>query len=739
MQISRKWRRRLFYLTGAFFLAVFTLALTEGFVYLSSLMVRSPLQGVENQLTDLAFQARLSNKRHQRVTVDDVCIIDIDDESIKRLGRPQLWPRAYDAFAINYVTSGQPKAIGIDYLYTESDSLLPSYAYMLELQGFENAQGIIDALSTDHMLSEAIATAGNVYLSCYDDDTAPDSLRDVWDESGVSILRLTDTADVSFQRLNHPVAPIPMLQSPARAVGSISMPSEGDGTVRFYPALLQMPDSSGFVGNFPFYMALDQCTTENHALSIQDRKLHYCDTAFIPLFRDGTFRINWLGKEDQIRYISFYKVLDEFIPAEYFQDKFVFFGTSASGLQDLKTVPSTDTKMPGVEVHVVAFLNMMNGAFMHEMSERQALPWFMLASLLLTMLFLAVKPLLGFLLSVVLVIAEMFLFSLWFIPEYSIVFPIVSLMIITFFAYLNASLFTYFIRERKSRQLKTAFGTYLSPEVVEQIIKNPDLLQLGGQKKNLTVLFSDIRGFTTYTEALDPQKIVSMLNDYLSTMSEVIFKHKGTIDKFIGDAIMAVFGAPIDQEDHPARACRVALDMIDSMVDVNHELGAKGFQPLKIGIGINTGEMTVGNIGSERRFDYTVIGDAVNLGSRLEGITKFFGVEVIVSEQTFASVSKDEFLFRELGGVIVKGKNESIEVYQLVGRKSQKTEWTAWLEAWEDAFHLLKLGEITKALWAFEKCRAIRDDEATRFYLNKCHHFESHPEDFSLVIEMDSK
>ena len=720
-------------------MAAFTLALTEGFVYLSSLMVRSPLQGVENQLTDLAFQARLSNKRHQHITVDDVCIIDIDDESIKRLGRPQLWPRAYDAFAINYVASGGPKAIGIDYLYTESDSLLPSYAYMLELQGFENAQGIIDAMSTDHMLSEAIANAGNVYLSCYDDDTAPDSLRDSWDEAGVSILKLADTASISFEDLNHPVAPILMLRQPAKAVGSISMPSEGDGTVRFYPTLMQMPDSAGFVGNFPLYMALDQCGNGRRDLNLYERSLQFCDTASIPLFRDGTFRINWLGKEEKIRYISFYKVLDEFIPAEYFQNKYVFFGTSASGLQDLKTVPSTDTKMPGVEVHVVAFLNIMNGAFMHEVSERDALPWFMLASLLLTMFFLALKPLLGFVLSVLLVIGEMFLFSLWFMPEYSIVFPIVSLMIITFFSYLNASLFTYFVRERKSRQLKTAFGTYLSPEVVEQIIKNPDLLQLGGQKKNLSVLFSDIRGFTTYTESLDPQKIVSMLNDYLSTMSEVIFRHKGTIDKFIGDAIMAIFGAPIEQEDHPARACRVALDMIDSMIEVNRELTSKGFQPLRIGIGINTGDMTVGNIGSERRFDYTVIGDAVNLGSRLEGITKFFGVEVIVSERTYLSVSKEEFLFRELGGVIVKGKNEVIEVYQLVGRKSQKAEWSVWLDAWEDAFHLLKLGEITKALWAFEKCQSIKDDEATRFYLNKCRHFESHPEDFSLVIEMDSK
>lgn len=742
MRWNRRWRRPLTYVAGALFLSVFTLALVEGFVALSSLLARSPLEGVENQITDLGFQTRTHNTFHGRVTTEDVVIIDIDDESIRRMGRPQMWPRAYDAFAIRYIASGKPKAIGVDYLYTEPDSLLPAYGGLLSMRGVPDPQFVMDALSTDEYLHEALIEADCVYLSFFDDDFRNDSILPDWSERNIRRFTLAGDRSIRPDTLHYPVGPIPYFAQVSKGAGGINMPSGIDGTVRYYPLAAVMPGQHQGIctANFPFFIYLDQhLPSDSLVLKAEQKNLIINDSLRLPVRSDGTFRINWLGREDKIRSIPFYKIMDEFIPAEYFENKYVFFGTSASGMQDLKTVPGTEEKIPGVEVHAIAFLNLMNGAFLSELNEWEMLPYFLLASLLLTMLFLVLKPMLGFLVATVLVFGEMISFSSWFMPEYNTIFPIVTLMLLTFFSYLNASLFTYFIRERRSRHLKNAFGTYLSQDVVEQIIHDPEALQLGGQKKVLSVLFSDIRGFTTYTEKLDPQQIVSMLNDYLSHMSDVIFKHRGTIDKFIGDAIMAIFGAPVPQEDHAARACRVSLDMVTALKEVNGVLVQKGFEPLAIGIGINTGEMTVGNIGSERRFDYTVIGDAVNLGSRLEGLTKYFGVEIIVSQSTKDACDANEFYFRELGSVKVKGKKEAVAIYHLVGSRTNDSAEEAWMELWSRAFEHLRRNEVMEALQLFMECRNVRNDESTTYYINRCNEALLTGATFELTIKMDSK
>lgn len=709
---------------------------------ISNNMLRSPLESMENQVTDLAFHVRKQNDRFKKVSPEDVVIIDIDDASIKNLGRPQLWPRSFDARVIDYVSSGKPRAIGIDFLYTEPDTLSPEYNRMLAERGFTNAQAITDAMSTDGILSEAISNAGNVYLSFFDDDS--EGATGVA-ESSDHIFRTFDRfkpGDIQFHKITKPVLPTRDFGEKAKAVGSIAVPTMQDGTVRHYRLFQQLNDSIGpprLIANFPFYMVLDELGVKEEQVVISSDGVDVGGITKIPMRTDGSFRINWLGTEDKIRYISYYKVWDELVPAEFFENKFVFFGTSASGLQDLKTVPSTEDKMPGVEVHVQAFLNMMNEAYLNEYTEKDMMPWFALVSILLVFIFLLTRPLLGFILAVVLYFGERFIFELYVIPKYNIMFPITTLMLLTLLTYLLASLYTYFIRERRSRQMKNAFGTYVSPEIVERIAKDPGILQLGGEKKLLTVLFSDIRGFTTYSEQFDPQKIVAVLNNYLSAMSEIIFRHKGTIDKFIGDAIMAIFGAPIPQVDHADRACRVALDMIDDLKKFNAEEEAKGRPPLIIGIGVNTGEMIVGNIGSEKRFDYTVIGDAVNIGSRLEGLTKFFGVDVIVSDYTVKACQTDEFRFRILGSVIVKGKDEPVKVYEL-RRKPADAETQKQEDVWDDAFLAFRYKELSRAATLFDEYQTMRPgDKAANYYLQQCEFFKQNPDQFSLVLKMESK
>jgi adenylate cyclase len=562
----------------------------------------------------------------------------------------------------------------------------------------------------------------------------------------VSRLRtLTANTDFTekFHDISHPVLPIDSFLLSAKGTGSISVPTMYDGTVRHYRLLQKLKteeNESKLIANFPMYMMLDELGIKENDVRITDNGLHLGDSAFIPLRSDGTFRINWLGNEEKIRYISYYKVWDELVPAEYFENKYVFLGTSASGLQDLKTVPSRSDKMPGVEVHAIAFLNMMNQSFLKEINDQEALPWFCVISVLLVLIFLTTRPLLGFFLGFALYFGERFIFELWVIPEHKLIFPITTLMLLTLLTYLFSSLYVYFIRERKNRILKNAFGTYVSPEIVEQIAKDPDRLQLGGEKKELTVLFSDLRSFTSYSEKLDPQQIVAVLNNYLSAMSNIIFVHKGTIDKFIGDAIMAIFGAPIPQVDHADRACLVALDMFKELKHVNEDNSEQGYPPLAMGIGINTGDMTVGNIGSEKRFDYTVIGDPVNLGSRLEGLTKFFDVHIIVSEMTKNACTAERLLFRELGSIQVKGKDKPVTAFELLDRSEQTEEFASWHRAWEKAFAHMHKKELTLALAELEYCESLRPrDVATLYLKHRCGEFLHNPSEFNMLIKMDTK
>ena len=742
MKLSRKFRRALRSILSAVVLGLICYGIIYVMGNISSKMLRSPLESMENQVTDLAFHVRKNNDRFHQVTTNDIVIIDIDDASINALGRQQLWPRAFDARVIDYIASGNPKAIGIDFLYTEPDTLSPEYTRMLSEKGFANAATITDAMSTDHLLSQSIERSGNVYLSFFDDDANGPQIVDTSLLSSLRTFTHFNKEDYQFHTINYPVLPARDFGEKSKAVGSIAVPTMQDGTVRHYRLFQQLADSSGqpkLIANFPFYMMLDELGVNESEVNITKAGVDVGGKTIVPLRSDGSFRINWLGTEDKIRYISYYKVWDELVPAEFFENKFVFFGTSASGLQDLKTVPSIDDKMPGVEVHVQAFLNMMNAAYLNEYSEKDLRIWFALISILLVFVFLLTRPLLGFIIAVVLYFGERFIFELYVIPKYNIMFPITTLMLLTLLTYLLASLYTYFIRERRSRQMKSAFGTYVSPEIVERIAKDPGILQLGGEKKVLTVLFSDIRSFTSYSEQFDPQKIVAVLNNYLSAMSEIIFRHKGTIDKFIGDAIMAIFGAPIPQDDHADRACRVALDMIDDLKQFNIQENEKGRPALVIGIGINTGEMIVGNIGSEKRFDYTVIGDAVNIGSRLEGLTKFFGVDIIVSDFTVKVCQTDEFRFRILGSVLVKGKDEPVRVYELL-RKPADAIQQQNEDIWDDAFLAFRYKDLHRASELFAKYEKARPgDKAALYYMQQCEEFKAKPDQFSLVLKMENK
>jgi adenylate cyclase len=296
--------------------------------------------------------------------------------------------------------------------------------------------------------------------------------------------------------------------------------------------------------------------------------------------------------------------------------------------------------------------------------------------------------------------------------------------------------------EREKKKIKGAFHYYVTASVVNEMLKNPEKLKLGGEKKDLTVLFSDIRGFTTISEGLSPEMLVKLLNEYLTVMTDIVFKYDGLLDKYMGDAIMAVYGAPLDQEDHAERACYTALDMMDELKVLQAKWEAEGTPRINIGIGVNSGPMVVGNMGSQRRFDYTVMGDSVNLSSRLEGANKQYSTNIIIGEVTYEKV-RDKFLCRELDSVRVKGKDLPVKIYELVGRNGGVPDET------KDVICLFHQGleEYKGRKWqeaneTFNKVLDIKPDDCpSKLYLKRSKNLMEAPppEDWDGVFTMETK
>jgi len=397
----------------------------------------------------------------------------------------------------------------------------------------------------------------------------------------------------------------------------------------------------------------------------------------VPTDRRGNINI-FYRPHDQDLYVSATDILNENVPEKKISGNFVLIGTSALGLKDIRSTP-LDAAIPGVEIHANVLETILTGNQLSRLPFATGIE--ILEIFLAGIILIILMPITGAYWSLLIVMLSIGGLGGYTWQEYQaqelidLSYPILS----TFLIYAVLVLMNYAKTSSEKRQIRSAFSQYLSPALVEQMVNNPERLQLGGETRDMTFLFCDVRGFTTISEGFksNPHGLTRLINRLLTPMTDVILARSGTIDKYMGDCIMAFWNAPIDDPGHVKNACESALTMFRELDELNRELEeearveGKEPVPLKVGVGLNTGECVVGNMGSEQRFDYSVLGDAVNLAARLEGQSKNYGVDIVIGEDTY-DVAKQSFATIELDLIAVKGKEEAVQIYALLGDEKQK-------------------------------------------------------------------
>lgn len=435
----------------------------------------------------------------------------------------------------------------------------------------------------------------------------------------------------------------------------------------------------------------------------------------IPLINGNELIINYAGPPGTFLEISASEFLEKNVVPQAIENKAVIVGVTAKNLQDYKPTPTSSSFMTGAEIMGNIFHTLDSRNFLYRETLIQRIFAIFTLSIFTALLMRGQKIFLGSIITLA-ILNIYFLFTLWQFSN-GIIMDIIYLPITGLVSWILQVIILYYKDKKNEEYIRGAFGQYVSEEILKEILKDPDKLALGGDSKIITVLFSDIRGFTTYAEKLSPKSLVDQTNDYLTKLSEVILRKNGFIDKFLGDGIMAFWGAPIDDPNHAYNACITAIEMSRGLKKWKKQSG-QAQKEFNMGVGINTGKMVVGNIGSRKKFSYTVLGDSVNLGSRIEGLTKIYNVPIIISQNTYKRLVKTNKIFnpnykkdgdliiRELDTVRVKGRDAPVQLYEVIDiyKHVDKGKFRL-IRKFEDALNCYKKGQWIKAKQLFEKLK----------------------------------
>jgi len=701
---------------------------------------------VENQTIDFRF-----NARGARTPQAPVKIIAIDEKSIREIGQ-WPWPRAIHAQIVRKLKADGVKCVFYDVQFAEpetnSEKMLEQLQRTLNtsMAGTDKQTNALrqkvlidvrrfqESHNDDAELGAALKEVGNVYLLMQPIVNKQGRMPDP------DTLKLTEaelfggfTSDfISYQSL---IMNIPVIQDAAKDLGHTRCFTFGDEIFRYYPTVIN------YQGKLIPHLSLQVARgflDDADPVKIYEGKYAQVGKTKIPILADGSALVNFCGPTKLLpNYLignfptySVCDVLYDRIPKDELKNSVAAVGATADGLDDVRPTSFTRNS-PGIVINANVIENTISGNVLRQAAE--IFKYLLIILLAFSMWYLIPRltpvqgtaAFLALFVGYVLVACLLFTYSGLVID---VTHPLIA-MTLCF-----GALTTYKFRTevRHGRHMKNMFQSMVTPKVVDAILKLPSGIELGGEEKELTVMFSDIRGFTTYSEKHTAKEVIGVLNEYLTQMTNMVFVTEGTLDKYIGDAIMAFWGAPVVQEDHAYRACSAALSMSEFLHDVLWpKWKSEGKEKLEIGIGLNTGNMVVGFVGSLAIKNYTLIGDMVNLGSRLEGTTKEYHVEIIISEATYEMVKMD-MLCRELDMIQVKGKTKPIRIYELVDRQFKaKPHIHEKVQLFHEGLALYRSQKWDEAIDRFKKCLELDpEDGPALIFVGRCKQLKEHPPAF---------
>ncbi|MBW1717277.1 MAG: adenylate/guanylate cyclase domain-containing protein [Deltaproteobacteria bacterium] len=720
-------------------------------IYLTLLIVvvffsaPSFLEVVELKTLDLRFKSRGFMQAN-----DAIVLAVIDEKSLDEEGR-WPWPRSKIARLVDCLSDDEAKVIGFDIGFLEPDEDNLSFIQQLEsklgslrlnnkeLERFLSESKML--ADNDRILAHSIRQSkAKVILGYFlhmDQKSLGYEIESQVIDNRIDQISISKYPVVQFSEKDanmgllidaySPEVDLPILNKSGDSSGYFNMIPDLDGAARWIPLMIKCrqeilsPLSIQCVWHY-----LDRPPLILKIASYGVQGIQMGDIS-IPTDETGQMMINYLGPPKTFTHYPITDIINNRIPKGTFKDKMVLVGATALGIYDIRSTPFSSV-CPGVEVHATVIDNILGQNFLIRPDWIKSLD--LLAIILMGVVTGLVIPRLnaakGILFVICVFTAHILLSRLFFVNYglwFNITYPLTALIVL----YVSHTIYKYMTEERERKKIKGAFTYYVSSSVVNEMLKHPEKLKLGGERKELTVLFSDIKGFTTIAEGLTPEELVNLLNEYLTVMTDVVFKYDGTLDKYIGDAIMAVYGAPLDSPDHPFNACQSALEMIKELKRLNEKWVGEGRQAFDIRIGINTGPMMVGNMGSKQRFDFTAMGDSVNLGSRLEGANKSYKTSIIIGEITYERV-KNEFVCMELDSVRVKGKKKPVKIYSLAGVKDIPEIPEVIVNQFNEGVTVYRERKWDEAIQIFENVAAMDPDlYAAQLYIERCNNFKKTP------------
>ena len=705
----------------------------------AALCLQAPLlhrfiESLDCRIHDLMFQAR-----GPRPDTGQVVIVDVDEPSLAELGQ-WPWPRSTMADLVQRIATQQPKIIGFDIVFAEPDrtSLKLAAARIEQLthatvtlpEGsadndaiFANALGQDDAVLGYYFELE-IESEAPAPAAAPDGDRLPCPEFSLTVDTVATLVQQSDIATARRAVLN-----LSCLNDTALTEGFFNTVPDLDGVTRrgnliirygavLYPSLaLEMVREGSHAP--PPELVSNTPGVGLTGLKVGERTL--------PITREGQLCINFRGPQHSFTYYSAVDVLRGRCPPDALKDKYVLLGTSAQGLLDLRSTPFRKA-YPGVEVNASIIDNLLAGDPMiydRTLDLGLSLAFVAVFGVILAAVLAFLGPRTGGLCGVLfLLLIGYGNYRVFFLNQRLVGVTYVTLCLLVVF--LTVSIANYFFEGRRKRFLQGAFGHYVSEEIVASILAHPEKLTLAGEEKELTILFTDIRGFTSMSETMTARQLSAFLNEYLSAMTDIIMARGGTVDKFIGDAIMAFWGAPLDDHDHAGHALGACLEMRRRLAELRPEWVARGLPPVETGIGANSGTVSVGNMGSRTRFSYTVMGDAVNLASRLEGLTKIYGAGILVSEATRRAAG-DRFFYRTIDLVRVKGKREPVALFEPLTEGTPPVERRLELERYEAALGLYRSRDFAACRDAFHALQTDHPQTLHALYLDRVELFLKRP------------